>query len=213
MAHRLLPFRQYDENDVVNLFALRCDGLQLLTTKPDVDGLNADGVLVQVENGNLNEGVINVGTQNSAFMNSYNSPVVRNPYPENPLKLKPATSGSALGVTLNQTLAIDENNEQLLFNNVKKDELQAVLSGQTVPVLTRGLITVADTAIATPTVSNEIKVGSRLAAKAGQFIEAAAGDKNPIGKVIGSGSRGGNYTAGMQADGLSGNYYLIQLNC
>tara|TARA_B100000085_G_C18559127_1_gene518830 strand:- start:2190 stop:2849 length:660 start_codon:yes stop_codon:yes gene_type:complete len=219
MAHRLLPFRQYDENDVVNLYALKCDNIAMLTQKPGVDGNNADGVLVQVENGNLDEGAINGTNDRSAFQNSYSSPIGRNPYPENPLKVSVAKSGQAtLGVTLAQTLSIDENNEQLLFNPVKKDELNAVLSGQTVPVLTKGLITVHENGIADPTVSNPLTVGAKVAANQGKFIEAAAGDKNYIGRVLGTGSRGGNHqTTSMKgavsADVLSGKYYLIKLDC
>jgi len=122
MAHRLLPFRQYDENDVINLYALDADGLStsLKLMNPNDDGINADGVLVQVQDGNLTENdVISVG-EDSRYMASYNSPVGRNPYPTNPLKVAPAASGNAiLGVTLRQTLAVDENGESLLFNPVK----------------------------------------------------------------------------------------------
>lgn len=219
MAHRLLPFRQYDENDVVNLFALNVGGgTNLLSTKPDVDGDNADGVLVKVENGNMNENDVVVNTaEHGQFMNSYNSPVGRNPYPTNPLTLVPATTGAAtLGVTLMQTLSIDENNESLQFNPVKKDELQAVLSGQTVPVLTKGLITVTEKAV-TKVGASAIAVGSRLASKQGKFIEAKADDNNPIGVCIGTGMRGLNHNdptyGAIQPDFQSGRYYLIKLSC
>ena len=55
MAHRLLPFRQYDENDVVNLFALDADKLtsSLQVMKPNTDDINADGVLVAVTAGDM----------------------------------------------------------------------------------------------------------------------------------------------------------------
>ena len=143
MAHRLLPFRQYDENDVVNLFALDADkGSNLQLAKPNDDGINADGVLVAVSAGDmvLND-TVDV-SEDARFANSYSSPVGRSPYPTNPLKVSPTASGAApLGVTFRQTLTNDENGESLLFNPVKKDELNAVLSGQTVPVLTKGIIT------------------------------------------------------------------------
>ena len=48
MALRLLPFRQYDEQDVVNLFALE-SGLALASTTGDGEGSN--GVFVKVTNG------------------------------------------------------------------------------------------------------------------------------------------------------------------
>ena len=49
-------------------------------------------------------------------------------------------SDEAIGITLRQTVAYDENGENLLRYPVKKDELQAVGPGETVPVLTRGLV-------------------------------------------------------------------------
>ena len=217
MAHRLLPFRQYDENDVVNLFALETD-VNLLTAKPEVDGNNADGVLVSVQNGNMTESDVVDASENNAFNNAYSSPVGRNPYPTNPLKIGAATSGDAvLGVTMMQTLAIDENNEQLLYNPVKKDELQAVLSGQTVPVLTKGLITVSSDAV-----DGTIDVGAKVSVGApGKFGQYSTQDTESvddiIGSVLASGFRGSNKTGpsyhGVRDDFASGAYYVIKLDC
>ena len=68
-------------------------------------------------------------------------------YPQVPLRCIAATTGApVLGVTLNQTIANDENGEKLIYNPIKKDELQAVLSGQAVPVATRGLFTFSNSA-------------------------------------------------------------------
>ena len=56
----------------------------------------------------------------------------------------------AVGITLRETLAYDENGEKLLYYKRKLDEAQAVLPGQTVPVLTRGTVllkTGADTVV------------------------------------------------------------------
>ena len=224
MAHRLLPFRQYDENDVVNLFSLNADGLQkdLKLMKPGDDDINADGVLVSVENGNMVENdVVEVG-EDTRFMNSYNSPVGRNPYPTNPLKIAPAASGSKpLGVTLNQTLAVDENGESLLFNPVKKDELQAVLSGQTVPVLGKGIITVHESATHVDTQGAEpAALGSNvICGGEGKFAFLAAQSALPrtqkIGTLLATGHRGANRTAtnNVLTDFQSGAYYVIKLDC
>ena len=63
-------------------------------------------------------------------------------YPQVPLRCIASTTGApVLGVTLNQTIKNDENGEKLIYNPIKRDELQAVLSGQAVPVATRGLFT------------------------------------------------------------------------
>jgi hypothetical protein len=47
---------------------------------------------------------------------------------------------------LKQTLEKDENEEKLLYNPVKRDELQAVLSGQAVPIATKGIFTLTSDA-------------------------------------------------------------------
>ena len=55
MAHRLLPFRQYDENDVVNLFSVDVSTISnFISQVPATDGINADGVLVKVKAGDHN---------------------------------------------------------------------------------------------------------------------------------------------------------------
>ena len=229
MAHRLLPFRQYDENDVVNLFALECNGLggALTSKKPADDGINADGVLVTVDKaalGHDGNDVIDVSA-NSNFMATYSSPVGRNPYPTNPMKVKPAASGDAvLGVTMCQTLTHDENGESLLFNPVKKDELNAVLSGQTVPVLSKGIVTLHENAFDTTTkLGKDYPIGTQLAAGAdGKFVEAkthtaATPSQNNVGFILATGDRGFNKADkadnSIGADTLSGRYYVVKLDC
>jgi len=189
--------------------------------QPGDDDINADGVLVSVTNGNMNENDAIDVSEDNRFMASYSSPVGRNPYPTNPLKVAPAASGDAvLGVTLNQTLAVDENGESLLFNPVKKDELQAVLSGQTVPVLTKGVVTVhANGVQGAPAVGDKLSVGTK-----GKFAKfssqvGAANMDDIVGSVIATGHRGGNrdqahpsYKA-INKDFQSGVYYVIKLSC
>ena len=51
-----------------------------------------------------------------------------------------AATQAAVGISLRSTLAYDENNEKLLYYRQKADELQAVLPGESVPCLRRGLI-------------------------------------------------------------------------
>jgi hypothetical protein len=210
MAHRLLPFRQYDENDVINLFALKTN-VNLKAVGVNSDGENADGVLVSVENGKTTKNVINLDNAGDFFA-SYNSPIGRNQYPENPLKIVPATSGNynAIGVTLRSTLAVDENGESLLFNPVKKDELQAVLSGQTVPVLSKGVVTVTQNAVeGTPAPGAPLSVSSSSAGKFGEMQGLGGSDKRQIGQVLATGTReNGNTT-----DTWAGRYYVIKLDC
>lgn len=210
MAHRLLPFRQYDENDVVNLFALDADSLSvsLQNMKPNDDGVNADGVLVQVTGGNFGDS-IDVSVD-SRFMESYNSPVGRNPYPTNPLKIAPCEAGNKpLGVTFRQTLSNDENGESLLFNPVKKDELNAVLSGQTVPVLKKGLISLHQNAFSAGVPAQ----GSYIKPAANGKLQAGSSSDN-CGQVLATGFRGEVASSSdVNTDTLSGRYAVVSLDC
>ena len=50
MALRLYPFRQYNETDVINLFAN-----QVVDDNPSTDGNGSAGVMVKVLSGNMNQ--------------------------------------------------------------------------------------------------------------------------------------------------------------
>jgi hypothetical protein len=215
MAHRLLPFRQYDENDVINLYALDTAGsVNLLIQKPGTNGINDDGVFVSVSNGAITDDIIDV-SEDSNFQNSYASPVGRNPYPTNPLKVVPAASGDAvIGVTLKQTLSIDENNENLQFNPVKKDELQAVLSGQTVPVLSKGIVTLHENAFDTDVSNGHAVPGAYLKVNSAGKVDGVVRrvdlvDGDIIGTVLASGER----ESKTGTDALAGSYFVCKIDC
>jgi hypothetical protein len=148
MAIRLLPFRQYNEQDVVNLFSFECEGW-LESVDPFTNGTHDAGVLVGVTNGDLAEGPTKYIDANYLGKTSYPH-VGKNQYPVVPIKVGPATgNASALGVTLKQTLTHDENGEKLIYYPQKALELNAVKSGDAVPVLSRGVITLDDGAFET----------------------------------------------------------------
>ena len=139
MAIRLLPFRQYAEEDVVNLFANATANNKVSDT-----GNGDAGVFVKVQAGAGDFGADPVGYENNAYLGKTDYPFVgRNQYPVVPLKVEAASSGDAcVGVTLLQTAQTDENDEKLLYYPQKKLETQSVLSGEAVPVLGKGIITV-----------------------------------------------------------------------
>ena len=141
MALRLYPFRQYNESDVINIFAN-----QVVDDNPSTNGNGSAGVMVKVLSGNLNQDTFDL--VGSDYLGKTDYPFLgADKYPTVPLRVVAASTGSpVLGVTLNQTLKNDENGEKLLYNPVKKDELQAVLSGQACPVATRGLFTFDESA-------------------------------------------------------------------
>jgi len=141
MALRILPFRQYNENDVVNLYA--SDTVNTQTT--DSGGGDA-GVFVQVSAGDLTDGPVvyesnaYLGKTDYPFVGADQLPVVK-------AQVTPATTGgSPLGVTLAQTAQQDENGEKLIYYPQKQLELQAVHSGQAVPILTKGIVTLSTAA-------------------------------------------------------------------
>lgn len=168
MAHRLEPFRDYSEHEVINLFALDIANLKKLNAAKngneaasiaDMKHLALDtaskpggnwdsGVCVYVSGGDLPLGVPSEWDKN-ADMRAYlghahtDAHIGWNAMPSNKMLVRPSAGGisdKSIGITLRQTLAYDENGENLLRYPVKKDELQAVGPGETVPILTRGLV-------------------------------------------------------------------------
>ena len=159
MAHNLRPLRQYNENDVVNLFAFsgNAETTSVVLTK---------GAVVKVQAPGFNPGTALNSTPNTMLGSvgaSYDNTVSER-YGVGP-KISLATSGSSvLGLTLLDVRELDENGEKLIFNPRKAAEMNVVISGQAVPVLTRGIVLYSGSTIANAT--------------AGQFavVSGTAGD-------------------------------------
>jgi len=232
MAIRLLPFRDYDEHDVVNLFksAGSLDEFIDLSTDGRRSTPQGDaGVFVKVNNGTLsteNDGwdPIDVDAQkgSDSLLGKTDYPnVAKNFYPEATLSVTGvSTSGDAcIGVTLRQTVARDELGENLLYNPIKKDELYGVLPGEVVPVLSKGLLTfTADAIVGDPEVGHSLvpHAGGTASGIAGAIVPAGA---NKIGTVLAKGYRndyenalGGTNVFGNAAL-QSGAYYLVKIDC
>jgi hypothetical protein len=207
MALRLLPFRQYDEQDVVNLFALtNADVL----TGTAVDGKGSNGVFVKVADGNFDQELISYGS--NSYLGKTDYPFVGSDmYPTVQLEVTAADSGDApLGLTLNQTAQADENGEKLLYNTTKKEELQAVLPGQAVPIATKGIFTLGVNAIDGGAASIfTIGGGFEVSTADGKIsgVADALGDSS-LGMVIGTGSR---TNSGGLTDQFSGDYVVVKL--
>jgi hypothetical protein len=132
MAISLKPFRVYDEHDVVNLYAYS-----------GVIGAGAGdkipkGSLVRVIGGgwkNTDEPTEMLGNVGASYAGT-----VAQRYGTT-AKIALTSSGSvSLGVLLHDVGEVDENGELLKFNPRKAAEMEMALSGQTVPVLTRGVL-------------------------------------------------------------------------
>lgn len=173
MAHTLRPFRDYNEHDVVNLFAF--DGQQ------DANGVIATaGTVVKVIGNGFQPIVASTTPGGTGFLGAV--PVdmaglvgagfantVSNRYALTS-KVGAASSGdAALGITLISTQELDENGEKLIFNPRKAAEKNVVVSGQGVPVLTKGIVVYSGTEI-----SNSASVG------AGVYLSTIAGELSTV---------------------------------
>jgi hypothetical protein len=218
MSLRLYPFRQYSDFDVINMFAS-----STLDDNPSTNGNGSAGVFVKVNAGNLDLDPITYAS--NSYLGKTDYPFLgAAQYPSVPLTFTAATNDApVLGITLNQTLAFDENGEKLLYNPVKRQELQAVLSGQAVPVATRGMFTLADTAIDWVDANMVVNSHLLISANAGKATGLAPTTTGPltgqyaiIGKVLATGSRASqngqsDYFAGTGTAGAK--YAIVQIDC
>jgi hypothetical protein len=172
MAKRILPYRDYSEHDVLNLFSLDTASYTIADAKSNAAAGSAfdSGVVVNVKTGEL-PGDLPGGLSEHASgeeLRKYlgDSPtsahIGYNAYPYNGMTVEPAGAGDvAVGITLRETLAYDENGEKLLYYKQKLDEAQAVLPGQTVPVLTRGIVLLSSTAFGSaPGLGDKLEVSA-----------------------------------------------------
>jgi len=208
MANRLLPFRQYNEHFVINLFALKTSELDLTDVTKNTH-TNSDkhdaGVIVKITTAGSDIGAgysgtgLNAGKGDSdlnGYLGQTDYPHVgRNVYGEAFAKIERHGGQTArpLGITLNQTLTYDENGEKMLYYKQKLLELQGVLPGEVVPVLTKGIVTIGENAFDTALNYSEgdpLYVGGTAANAQGKFSKVAlAGYADPIGYVVAVGNR------------------------
>lgn len=131
----LLPFRLYDEHDVINWYALNGTGL--------------NGQFVALNTG---------GQDPSQSAGGYNGNPVGSPYTNvisyrytNGRTVRVTQSGdtnfNTLGITLHTTAEFDENGNKLVnWPYEHTIERGFVVSGWSVPILTRGVVTLKSTA-------------------------------------------------------------------
>ncbi len=209
MATRLLPFRQYDDNDVVNMYAL-VDA----AVNDNVTGVGSGdaGVFVKVSAGNFDLDPVSYGT--NSYLGKTDYPFVgANQYPSVNLKVTPAASGdltNCLGLTLRQTAKFDENGEKLLYYRQKAEELMCVLPGQAVPVATRGVFSLGSNAFGGGTLTgNNLYVGSgiKLSATQGNITGCTMSDAGKIGIILGTGTR----TSQSTTDQFAGDFVVVGL--
>lgn len=210
MALRILPFRQYSDHDVVNMYAVV--SADVLTSTTDT-GAGDAGVFVKVSDGNFDNDPVTYQTNSYLGKTDYPFVGTTDMYPEVNLKITSSTSGEIpLGMTLYQTAKNDENGEKLLYNPQKQEELQAMLPGQAVPVATKGIFTLAASAFDGGVASYAPGKGIRTSLlNAGKLTGALRADGiHVFGHVLGTGTR---TSVGPTTDQFSGDYIVVSFDC
>jgi len=178
---RLKPFRDYSEHDVINLFSFNDTAIIL---DANAAGIVHAGSCVKVKTGWSNDAettdmIADVGA-------AYNNTVSQRwGVAANVQLTDGGNDETVLGITLYDVREYDENGEALKFNPRKQDELQCSLSGQAVPIATRGLFLTATGAwIASQSVGINMDV---FATGDGQLTTAGVkANDNRIGRTLGA---------------------------
>jgi hypothetical protein len=168
----LRPFRDYDEHDVVNLFSYS-------GTLP----VNKGTIVKIVGNGWKNTDELEMlGSPGASYGNTVSE--------RYGVAAKVADCGSgdaALGILLYDVKETDENGEKLIFNPRKAAEMGVAISGQAVPVATRGTFLysgVAGTPAAGGTAYwNGTEISSVGGTTVGTFLGAKDADNNVLVRI------------------------------
>jgi len=173
----LRPFRDYSEHDVINLFAFDFT----------VEGAATRGALVKIKDGWTahSEDVDAFGS--TPDMNSWSlNNVVNMRYGLTALVDYADSGDTPLGMILFDVAEVDENGEKLIYHPRKAAEMQTVVSGQAVPVLTKGLVMV-NGVDGTPAAG-----GLAWANDDGQISATSGGTKKQVGMFMGVKSTDGD---------------------
>jgi hypothetical protein len=192
-ATKLLPFRQINEQDKLNLFSLNSTGelgafVSIVTGTANMDDMHG----------------YSTTTPGASFNHAYSYRYKNN------MQVRPSQSGDkrdlVVGITLNHTLEEDENGQKYLYYKQKGLENQVVVSGQAVPILTKGVVTLKTEAFVTGTCGvNRPKPGQVFApasTEPGKVFafgrqEIVSGflysESQILGKVLATGSKFGGY--------------------
>ena len=199
---RLLPFRQYDENDVINFYSL-----------DEITG--QAGSVVQVSSANLDTATPNYVTRTDSNSWDATQGHALSLYPEVPYEVTKCTGTGAtvrpLGILLRDVRSVDENGENMLYYPEKKEELQCVVSGEAVPIATKGLFTIntkglaggaapAINSLAIPTPDGQLTGVAHGSASQNQKDVA-------VGKFIATGQR----ESSSATDAFAGSYAILEL--
>ena len=188
MAITLKPFRQYDEHDVINMFTYDVDA----TVSSGVQA--TAGTIVQTTSGGWKAGEdihdLSATQPNAAVNgNSYgNTLSLRYNLLAEVVKFAGLTDDGVdvvqpLGMLLHDVRTLDENGEDLRYNPRKADEMQVVVPGQAVPIVTRGIFLLHDSA---GNQLNTVVAGEKIGANDSGIVGDVANAADiVIGKALG----------------------------
>lgn len=130
IRNRFFPLHGFDEHEVLSLYS------------KDVTGIA--GELVKITTGSANPGNTDGWAAGSSVgVAIFNQQAISMRY-ETKMKVTATVSGdtiyNALGFTELSTLEYDENGQPLRYNERRAKEIGAVISGETVPIITKGII-------------------------------------------------------------------------
>lgn len=193
MANKLRAFRDYSEHDVINLFA-------------HIDGTADNGIVVKLNtithwntSGWHNDDDLNqlsmLGDVGNAYSNTTSQRYGVSARVENC-----DADALPLGMTLYQVAETDENGEKLIYNPRKAAEMQAVVSGQAVPVVTKGLFLYDYGTVSTAIAGYNARVGAD-----GTII--TGGNGAIVGKWLGSSDSNGHALLRLNVDMNTGSYH------
>tara|TARA_Y100001973_G_C5199696_1_gene336719 strand:- start:2083 stop:2634 length:552 start_codon:yes stop_codon:yes gene_type:complete len=164
----LRPFRDYDEKDVINLFSLQTGAtlpvLKGTMVKLHTTGWQSDQELELLGHVASTNAITNVTSQRYGIKANVDLC---------------GAGDTPLGMLLHDVRSTDENGELLKFNPRKAAEMEAVIEGQAVPIVTRGIFLMKDIA-GTPT------VGAKLYAAASGEISTTSASNVEIGIALGA---------------------------
>ena len=172
----LKPFRDYSEHDVLNLFKF-----------VSAAGTGDAGIPVVVSAGFSGSSVPSVASNLAAGLNNGNTYSPR-------WTITPAVTGATsgqipLGITLYKTLENNQFNYSYLYDKQRKDEAEAVVSGEAVPILTKGMVTVY------------VGTGASPAPAAGRFV--VTNGAGTIGASTSGTNSWGKWLGGVDAEGYA----------
>jgi hypothetical protein len=176
----LRPFRDYDEKDVINLFALNVSSLDSSHNLTTWDLRVPSGTLVTMDTNGWR------GTDELDMIGSAGDLSVANVTSQRygvAAKVSVSAAGDRpLGMMLHHVAQYDENGEQLKFNPRKASELEAAIEGQAVPLITRGMFLISGLDV-TPTAL--AAAGQLLYAGANGQMTTEVASNEVIGRALG----------------------------